>query len=141
MNKELCEKFPFLIPHNRFTDKVLEDWNYEYTELDAMPEGWRRTFGLQMCEELEEELERIGKQNEWRIMQIKEKFGFLHFYSNWYTKELNKIITKYEEKSKYICIHCGAPATKITTGWLSPWCDKCAELLDERTIDIKEFYE
>ena len=101
MNKELCEKFPFLIPHNRFTDKVPEDWNYEYTELDAMPEGWRRAFGLQMCEELEEELERIGKQNEWRIMQIKEKFGFLHFYSNWYTKELNKIITKYEEKSKY----------------------------------------
>ena len=39
-NKELVEKYPFLMPHNRWTDHIPEDYDYSYTELDAMPDGW-----------------------------------------------------------------------------------------------------
>lgn len=38
-NKELVEEFPFLLPRNRFTGEVPKDYDYSYTELDAMPEG------------------------------------------------------------------------------------------------------
>lgn len=47
-NQELIERFPFLIPRNRWTGKVPEDYDYSYTELDSMPDGWRKAFGEQM---------------------------------------------------------------------------------------------
>ena len=44
-NKQLCEKYPFLLPRNRWTGLVHPDYDYSYTELDAMPTGWRKAFG------------------------------------------------------------------------------------------------
>ncbi len=44
-NQKLIERFPFLIPRNRWTGKVPEDYDYSYTELDSMPDGWRKAFG------------------------------------------------------------------------------------------------
>lgn len=38
-NKKLIKEYPFLLPRNRWTGEVCSDYNYEYTELDAMPEG------------------------------------------------------------------------------------------------------
>ena len=35
-NQKLIERFPFLIPRNRWTGKVPEDYDYSYTELDSM---------------------------------------------------------------------------------------------------------
>lgn len=51
-NRRLTEKYPFLIPRNRWTDVISKDYDYTYTELDAMPDGWRWAFGEQMCEEI-----------------------------------------------------------------------------------------
>ena len=48
-NQKLIERFPFLIPRNRWTGKVPEDYDYSYTELDSMPDGWRKAFGEQMA--------------------------------------------------------------------------------------------
>lgn len=140
-NKKLIERYPWLLPHNRWTDEVIKDYDYSFTELDDMPNGWRAAFGEEMCEEIQQALNELGEQaNTFRIMQIKEKFGFLHFYTNWYTSKISNIIHKYEEISKYTCINCGAPATKITTGWISPFCDKCAEEYHGNTVDINDFY-
>ena len=36
-NQKLIERFPFLIPRNRWTGKIPEDYDYSYTELDSMP--------------------------------------------------------------------------------------------------------
>ena len=55
-NQKLIERFPFLMPRNRWTGKVPEDYDYSYTELDSMPDGWRKAFGEQMCEDIREEL-------------------------------------------------------------------------------------
>lgn len=55
-NQKLIERFPFLIPRNRWTGKVPEDYDYSYTELDSMPDGWRKAFGEQMCEDIRDEL-------------------------------------------------------------------------------------
>ena len=56
-NRWLCMKYPWLLPRNRWTDKEIEDYDYSWTELDAMPEGWREAFGEQMCEEIQKVLE------------------------------------------------------------------------------------
>ena len=114
-----------------------------YTELDAMPDGWRKKFGLQMCEEIKQALlsEKDGKKllKNYRIMQIKEKFGGLRWYDNVSTKKVSEIINKYEYISMKTCIVCGEPATYISNGWISPYCDKHIDNKDYAT-PIEKFY-
>lgn len=138
-NKQLIEKYPFLLPHNRWTGKVHPDYDYSYTELDAMPDGWRTAFGEQMCEEIEEELEKHNLQNEYRISQIKEKYGTLRWYDFGATEKiLREIIPKYEKLSERTCIKCGKPATRVTLGWISPYCDDCCPM-GEYSTSVEEY--
>lgn len=146
-NIKLVIKYPFLLPRNRWTGKVIVwDWiwqnlkhmriefalsgfyHFEYTELDSLPEGWRKVFGEQMCEDIKQALLKSGGKKalkEWRIMDIKEKWGYLHLYSNWETKELSKVIEYYEELSKQYCIYCGKPTKYITRSWINYVCEDC----------------
>lgn len=97
-----------------------------YTELDHMPTGWRKAFGIQMCKEIKKELKKYNYLYKYRIMQIKEKFGTLRWYDNGSPDGcVNNIISKYEDISYHTCIVCGKPATKISKGWISPYCDNC----------------
>lgn len=134
--KELKTRYPFLIPRNRFTDRICDSSGmtheeYEnWSELDDMPDGWRKAFGEQMCEEIYQALLKDGGEeavNKYRIIQIKEKWGYLHWYDSNGNAEINKIIRKYEDISEKTCITCGKPATKISLGWISPYCDNCAD--------------
>ena len=141
-NRKLIERFPFLIPRNRWTDKVPEDFDYSYTELDSMPDGWRKAFGGQMCEEIREELVRANYLDQYRITQIKEKYGSLRWYDFGCTERmLCEIIPKYERLSARTCIRCGKPATNASTIWISPYCDTCANKIgqNERFIPIEEW--
>lgn len=150
--KELKERYPFLIPRNRFTDKICEkepgdnaEWYEDWTELDEMPDGWRMAFGEQMCEEIREALLKEGGEqalNDYRIIQIKEKYGYLHWYDANTNDEIQKIIRKYEDISEMTCIRCGKPATKISKGWISPFCDDCAnELSKDGYISFEPIFE
>ena len=142
-NKALIERYPFLLPRNRLTDEVVGDYDYHYTELDAMPEGWRIAFGEQMCEEIREELIKAGCLDEYRISQIKEKYGSLCWYDFGATaKMFREIIPKYSKLSERTCIRCGKPATKISQFWISPWCDECAETIKqhERFESIETYF-
>lgn len=143
-NQKLIEKFPFLLPRNRGTDRVPENFDYSYTELDSMPDGWRKAFGVQMCEEIREELVRVNYLDKYRITQIKEKFGTLRWYDSGCTERmLHEIIPKYEHLSAKTCIRCGNPATMVSTGWISPYCDACAGNIGqhERFIPIEEWLD
>lgn len=132
-NKALIKEYPFLLPRNRWTGKVTEDYDYSWTELDAMPDGWRKAFGIKMCKEIKEALgDYIDK---YRIMQIKEKYGGLRWYDSGAPRGVYDIISKYEKLSNYICILCGAPATKVSLGWISPFCDDCV-VNNQRYEDI-----
>ncbi len=139
-NKELIEKYPFLQPYNLWDDEPISNSDYSFTMLDEMPSGWRESFGEQLCEELRMVLIKEGLLEKYRIHQIKEKFGSLRWYGNFENDSIAKILEKYEEKSKYTCIRCGAPATKISRGWISPYCDKCT---NSRTKyeEIKTFWK
>lgn len=139
-NKQLIAKYPWLLPRNRWTGEVVDNYDYSYTELDDMPDGWRAAFGEQMCEEIQQALNMMESDiaDTFRIMQIKEKYGSLCFYTNWLTDQIREIIYKYEKLSAHICISCGAPATKMSTGWISPYCDKCAEKIHDNFVEISQ---
>ena len=233
-NKALCEEYPFLIPYNRWSGiKITEaqnggywpgapeeipEYDWEYTELDEMPEGWRIAFGDEMIKEIKDELVKYDALDSYRVEQIKEKFGELRWYDSnvpigklsedyeiiarkqdelylkydWnkyyliqdhvehyknpfiydengeligidhseeiqeYNKDaityyrlykilekckISDIIAKYEDISMHTCIHCGAPATKMTTDWISPWCDRCADPAWRDTISIEDYFK
>lgn len=126
-NKELVNKYPFLMPRNRWTDKVPNDYDYSYTELDDMPIGWRKAFGTQLCEDLKRQM-RMEKISiyDYRITEIKEKFGELRWYDNGHTREMSDIINKYEHISRNTCICCGKiNVPMFDDGWLSPYCEDC----------------
>lgn len=156
-NKRLCKWFPFLIPWNRFSGKLITECNdggywpgspdeapeydWSYTELDNMPTGWRKAFGMQMCVELREALIEDNDLNRWRIVQMKEKFGELRLYDNGHKKgsHVPFIIDKYAVISRRTCILCGKPATRITMGWISPYCDDCCP--EGRSVTVEEYFK
>ena len=160
-NKALCDKYPFLIPRNvwsgmRITEaqnggfwpgdpEAVPDppYDYEYTALDDMPDGWRIAFGEQMCEEIKQELLRAGGEkflNEYYPTQIKEKYGGLRWYDNGFTEEGFDIISKYEKLSERTCIVCGKPAKWITCGWIMPFCDDCIDKSPDCSTAIEDYF-
>lgn len=138
-NKQLCKRYPFLIVRNWKTDEPIK--GYEFTYFEDIPNGWRKVFGKQMCEEIRKVLIKGNYLYDYRVVQIKEKYGALRWYDNGVPDsiyhELQDIINKYEEISMSICIWCGRPATKISLGWISPFCDKCADKISDR-VNFKE---
>lgn len=102
-------------------------WN----ELEAMPNGWKKAFGLEMCKEIKQALLKDGGSkflHTYRIMQIKEKWGSLCWYDTYSTKNVQNIIRKYENLSYKTCISCGKPAKYRTVGWVCPYCEDCAPI-------------
>lgn len=99
-----------------------------YTELDAMPIGWRKRFGIQFCKELKQAIKEAPSNNYmkiFRIMQIKEKWGEFQCYVNYSSEGVSRVINKYGYISKFVCIDCGKDAVKQTQGWISPYCENC----------------
>ena len=68
----------------------------------------------------------------------------LRWYDDGAPREVFDIISKYEQLSETTCINCGQPATLISKGWISPYCDECAKKhrnYDEKNyIPIDKFY-
>lgn len=118
----LCIRFPFLKGWGK-EHRLLHTWCWYY----AIPSGWRKAFGIQICKEIKESLLRNGGKealHQYRIDDIKEKFGGLRWYDSRSSVEISKIINKYENISYHTCIVCGKPANVQTTGWICPYCNE-----------------
>lgn len=130
-NLNLISKYPWLAFRecNPETDcfYVSDSYDYRFTWLDDMPDGWRIAFAEDLCKELQEELERVNFVDEYQIIQVKEKFGGLRWYTGGVPvdSKLNEIAEKYEDLSYTTCICCGKPAQWLSTGWINPYCDDC----------------
>ena len=132
-NDNLVKMYPFLelrdIWDNPSPQGNLDTW------LDDMPGGWRVAFGNKMCEEIKQALIVEGDEkllNEYRLLQIKEKFGTLRWYTNWTTNEIEDIVHKYEDLSWNTCIECGKPSKYHSIGWIAPYCEECANKIWEK---------
>lgn len=125
LNKKMVEEFPFLLPHNRWTDKVSEDYDYSYNELWSLEKGWAKAFGYELLCELKDALVEANYLDKYRITQIKEKYGGLRWYDFGAPEKAFDILRKYESLSYKTCFICGEPATHETYGWINYVCEKC----------------
>jgi len=89
-----------------------------YIWIGFLPRGWE-----ELARKMIKECETIYP--DWEVIDLKEKFGALRCYDCGAPKEVHEIINKYEDISARTCCNCGKPATKISTGWILPWCDEC----------------
>lgn len=131
-NKKLAERYPFIVmkeydPQTE-TFRIADDEDYSWTWLDCIPKGWKTAFGEKLCQELKEALDEFNYTDRYIVSQVKEKYGFLHWYDNGIPKGCRAwdVIKKYENISYHTCCKCGKPATKISRGWICPYCDDCA---------------
>jgi hypothetical protein len=124
-NKQLVERYPFLLPRNVFTDELPEDYDYSYINgIGEIPRGWEKLF-LQMCEDIRQPLIDTGQLETFRFVQIKEKYNRLECYNNGAPEKVHEIIDKYTMMAGYICTNCGKPATFETRGYIASYCDDC----------------
>ena len=116
-------------------------------ELDAMDDGWKKEFGIKFCKDLRKAIIKdCGLKGlfDFRIIQIKEKWGRFECYVNNNTKHITDVIEKYGDLSENVCICCGKKATKMTMGYVIPYCNGCIPkdrifkyILPENDIEIK----
>lgn len=141
-NRQLIEKYPFLAFKSYDFDNdvyfIPEDYNYSSTWFDAIPEGWAKAFGEDMCREIKEALDEFDYTDRYIITDVKEKYGSLRIYDNGIPCgcKVWDVIEKYARLSEVTCISCGKPATKISLGWICPWCDDCAKDIKGKFADI-----
>ena len=101
-------------------------------------DGWKRLY-LPITKYIENyNNEHEDKKIE--ILQIKEKFGGLRYYCNFYTEELREMIDKAEEESFNVCEICGKHIDKpiIVNHWIYAECRECYE---KCTQEMKNTFE
>ena len=122
---KLSKKYKWLLTEDPYYD---EEEDMFYDAMDCIPTGWVVSFGELFCEEMDAAIKEVGFENEFKIIQMKEKFGAMRCYVTHDTPKIYDIIRKYEVLSENICSHCGKPDVAMTdTGWQIPLCKECFE--------------
>lgn len=135
-NRYLCKLYPFLKQID-WNGNPIED-DFSYTILDDVPLGWHELV-LNMAEELKDLIMKVCPPflEIYHPVQVKEKYGELRWYDEEQLPGMKEIINKYCNLSRYTCAICGARTTKITTGWIMPLCDECADNFKIKTVENK----
>lgn len=97
-------------------------------------DGWYELI-RELCEELKELIPEDAEE-EFEVVQVKEKFGGLRFYTNWATEEMYEKIEEAEGKSFKICEECGQPGKVRGGGWIRTLCDYHAKKAGYKDEDV-----
>ncbi len=135
-NYFLVKRYPFLKPScgwdtNMIYNSPSYKYRYQDTWIDCVPRGWRKIV-FSMCKELKRAIKELEHPEDYKIHQVKEKFGKLCWYTEGGNQNTRDIEQKYENLSTHICINCGKPATKTTAGWITYVCNDCYEKIEKR---------
>lgn len=128
-NNKLVQNYPFLLPRNVWTGKVVKGYDYTWTEYDCLGKGWKAGFGKFLLEDLRKACLKTNFLDKLQFSQIKEKYGRLCLYNFGAPQEVHDVIHKYEFISQYSCYYCGSPEATIVDdyGWYLPVCKCCWE--------------
>jgi hypothetical protein len=132
--RKLFERFKFFHPERSLNESLM-GFGFECSD------GWFNII-WDLCEKIEKELNEHGNDPDFpfEVLQVKEKFGGLRFYTNWETKEIGDLINEAEEKSYKTCEVCGKEGELMTKGyWLQTLCPKHAK--EENFMTMKEYEE
>ena len=145
-----------LIMRHELEDKLVAKYpkwfnvkgNIQHT---LMPFGFEHEDGwfdllMRLCEKLEPLVKAVEEEfsgdkimSHFEVLQVKEKFGGLRFYTNWSTDEIFKIINEAENESYSICEVCGAPGKCMNrSSWLKTVCQQHADEIGYKEIKKRD---
>ncbi len=117
-------------------NKLVEDFPRLFSSLKngglqyglSCGDGWFQLV-YDLCKSIDAEIEKASEKDrpDYRVLQIKEKFGGLRFYLTAYTKEMAALIKEGEEKSFKICEVCGQEGALRRGSWAKTLCDDHAD--------------
>lgn len=125
-NQNRLMDFPFGVATSGWDGKICLDENGEpYGFPCECLDGWADLI-YNLCKELND----LYVANGWdvkeiEILQIKEKFGGLRFYTGGLIEGGHDIINKYEELSFETCEKCGTHGEVRDGRWIMTLCDEC----------------
>ena len=102
-------------------------------------DGWYQLL-YDLCQEITDRYEKYNEEVDIEVGQVKEKFGTLRFYyyhkdidtpSNEIRKDIEQIVRKYENHSKFVCEMCGKEGTiRTDIPWIKTLCDDCCKKIE-----------
>lgn len=109
-------------------DNKLDNLYREFPSLYIRQDGSKVAFDCnqgwyQLLHDLSKELISVIHPDS-QVSQVKEKYGTLRFYVDFANDATWDIIEKYENKSGFICEHCGQPGVRCSDGWISTLCEE-----------------
>ena len=121
LEKKLTDRFEFF--HKRFPFECGDGW-----------------FDLvyKLSEDIESQLNRDPKvASQFYVLQVKEKFGGLRFYTGPSNKLIDQLVSEAEDRSFTVCEFCGDPGTPRGGSWVQTLCGPCEERINnEGTIRV-----
>ena len=129
-NKELVDKYPFLWPRYLNSDNFGEKWepyNYDYTELDNLPDGWVNSWVPKFLNEVKDILIKKNLLNDYFVVRfVHTLWNKFNFKGNIDIPEITELVKKYSAELNQYCMFCGKePIYKSTWGFYA--CKECAK--------------
>lgn len=98
----------------------------------SLPDGWQGLVrGLSCLIQHWIKYDHEGELSEFRVEQVKEKFGGLRFYVSGANDSIHGAISLAEILSVEICERCGEEGEQRSGGWIVTLCDSCHETRQE----------
>jgi hypothetical protein len=109
-------------------DKFKQFSFYSDIEYLECGNGWEKLL-YKLSEDIQKEIKKYGDDDwikEFRVLQVKEKYGTLNFYVSHMDDNIATLIDKAENKSSKVCEICGKHGKKrMRNNWFMARCDKC----------------
>lgn len=122
-------------------EKLEPHWaEYQTYKKATIGEGW-----ADLVSDLVDDLEKVDP--DFKVVQVKEKFGGLRFYVDYYIsseetesgsnkearqKYIRSLVSAAEAKSYLICEDCGEPGSTSSIGyWIVTLCENCKIKIEE----------
>jgi hypothetical protein len=133
---EYLTKYPWLNGY----DPYPEDNENPVCVLEWLPRGWVDAFGEFLCEDLDRAIKSSNVQDEFKIIDAKEKYGAVRIYCQPCTPAIKDVLRVYAAISETVCCNCGAieGVKFVNFGWVSPYCKRCYGKI-HRTTNFTKF--
>ncbi len=123
-DKELCEKFPFILQNRNESPKT-----HTMGRGFSCSDGWFDII-VRMFEKIKVSNEGLPDDQKAFASQVKEKFGVLRVYMrNGLTEAVESAIKEAVKESSSTCEKCGDTETaclRTNRSWVKTLCDTCA---------------
>jgi hypothetical protein len=120
----------------KLQNKILKKYKYIDCTIDC-GDGWFNLIN-DLCKNIQNELNKRSNKKlkeEFKVNQIKEKFGGLRFYTYCDNEQIHKLIDIAETLSFKTCECCGRKGKLCNVeGWLTTLCGDCANRVNNEKL-------